>query len=301
MSKPLPPLAWFRAFESAARHLSFTAAAAELGVTQSAISQNVRALENTMDTALFLRKARGLALTDAGRQLLPDISTAMSHISNAMHGFTAPPTQTLITIATSVSFAQWFLAPLLPKFKTDHPDIAIRIITTVWPDDFIASSADIEIRFGSEKQVGYDAKAIEPDHLILVAAPSLLPAKTMLSLEEISALKGMSYIQTVGTSNTWKYWSQTLAHKRPFSIIPSLFVDSYGLAVDCARHGAGIALVSAIIAAPCLADGSLIKFHPSAVEPIDRYYIAVNDPHENPALSAFTHWLAGQIKSYSLT
>lgn len=291
MARSIPPLAWFRAFESAARHLSFTAAATELGVTQSAISQNVRALENRIDTVLFLRKARGLALTDAGRRLLPDISTAISQISNAVLSFETPSTDKLITIAASVSFAQWYLVPQISKFQTLFPDTHIRIITSLWPDDFIASAADIEIRFGSKKQVGHKAERLEPDRLILVGSPEILPKKK--GDWDVNDIQKLPFIQTIGTSNTLPYWMKKSKLEAAFT--PTIFADSYGLAVDFAKHGAGLALVSSLIAAPSLADGTLHQVHGTAIEPIDGYYLAADVKSENQALIDFTQWLKSYI------
>ena len=288
MRRSLPPMAWFRSFESAARHLSFTSAATELGVTQSAISQNVRALENKLATPLFLRKARGLALTDAGRQLLPDISTAMSHISNAVRTFETPSPDKLITVAMSASFAQWCLVPQFPDFQKKFPHIRVRIITTVWPDDFLASSADVEIRFGSKKHVGHRAERLKPDNLILVASPKILPK----GKKEID-LQTLPFIQTVGTSNTLQYWTEKSG--LDLDTTPRLFADTYGLAVDFAENGAGVALVSSLIAAPSLAKGRLRKIHPAAIEPIDGYYLAANNKAANPQITDFTHWLKSQI------
>lgn len=296
MARQIPPLAWFRAFESAARHLSFTRAATELGVTQSAISQNVRALEKRIDTTLFLRKARGLSLTDAGRQLLPDISMAMSHISNAVLTFQTPSPDKLITIATSVSFAQWFLAPQLPKFQARFPQTRIRIITSLWPDDFIVSAADIDIRFGSKKHVGQNAKRLEPDKLVLVASPKLFPNdKAPKGLKDF---QNYPLIQTVGTANTASYWEKKSGIE--LGMTPTLFADSYGLTVDFAKSGAGIALVSSLIAAPSFVNGSLIQLHPTAIEPIDGYYLAVDTQSDNQDMKNFTDWLKSYIKTVTI-
>lgn len=291
MARTIPPLAWFRAFESAARHLSFTAAAAELGVTQSAVSQNVRALEDRIDTLLFLRKARGLALTDAGRRLLPHISTAISQITNAVLSFETPSPDKLITIAASVSFAQWHLVPQLSKFQTLYPDTRIRIITSLWPDDFIASAADVEIRFGSKKHVGHKAEQLGPDRLILVGAPKILPKKQ--GFLDLSDLQNFPFVQTIGTSNTLQYWVKKT--KLDVTFKSSVFADSYALAVDFAKHSAGLALVSSLIAAPSLAEGTLRQVHAAAVEPIDGYYLAVDTKSDNQAITYFTQWLKTYI------
>ena len=105
MSRSLPPLTWFRAFEAAARHLSFTAAAQELGLTQSAVSQHVRSLELRFGQMLFARKPRGLALTDAGRRLLPAVAKAIGGLAEASALFEPARPDSLLTVATSVSFS----------------------------------------------------------------------------------------------------------------------------------------------------------------------------------------------------
>ena len=121
MAKSLPPLTWFRAFDAAARHLNFTAAAQELGLTQSAVSQHIRALESRLGTPLFVRKPRGLVLTDGGRHLVPDVAAALARLRIATDAFEPAVGGDILTIATSVSFAQWFLAPGLVDFSPPVP------------------------------------------------------------------------------------------------------------------------------------------------------------------------------------
>ncbi len=292
MAKSLPPLTWFRAFESAARHLSFTAAAEELGVTQSAISQHVRSLEIRFDTILFFRKARGLALTDAGRRLLPDISTAISHIASVANTFEASSPDNVITIATSVSFAQWYLVPKLNEFLTVNPSSSVRIVSTVWPDEFVSTSADAEIRFGAKKQVGKNARRLEPDQLILVASPQLVkPSREGLDWD---SLRQYPFIKTVGTSNTWKYWTGKVGVKS--EVHGNIYVDSYGMAVDFARRGAGVALTNSLIAAPSLANGELNIVYPQSVKPIDGYFLAINSRGNEDQVQSFAKWLESNVQ-----
>ena len=147
MVQPLPPLSWFRAFECAARHLSFTLAAQELNLTQSAISQHIRSLEHRFGCALFIRKHRGIALTDQGRRLLPEVANAINILRSASETLETPADKRLLTISVSTSLAQWYLAPRLKNFAANHPDLGLRIISKVWPDEFTGSNADVEIRF----------------------------------------------------------------------------------------------------------------------------------------------------------
>ena len=130
MPKQLPPLSWFRAFEASARSLSFTLAARELNVTQSAISQHVRALETRLGTNLFERKPRGLALTATGRQLLPYASSAIDGLTKATEIFQPNTYAIEISISCTMSFAQLWLTPRLIEFRQLNPQIAIDLSST---------------------------------------------------------------------------------------------------------------------------------------------------------------------------
>ena len=276
MARALPPLTWFRAFEAAARHLNFTAAADEVGLTQSAISQQVRSLEIRLGVQLFQRKPRGLALTDDGRKLLPKVGSALETLAVATETFDTGPTPGLLTVATSVSIAQRIIAPSVQDFLAAYPGLRIRILSTIWPDDFKASIADVEIRFGSKKQVGSGATRLEPDSLIAVAAPTLT-----------GGLEEHPLIEAVGTSEGWRSWAK---HARcDGALEPSIHVDSYGMALDLAVNGAGIALASSLLASRLLDSGALIQIHPATLPSTEGYFLALNADAE-PAL-AFRDWL----------
>ena len=276
MARALPPLTWFRAFAAAARHLNFTAAADEIGLTQSAVSQQVRSLEIRLGVQLFLRKPRGLALTDDGRKLLPKVGSALETLATAAGTFDAGPTRGLLTIATSVSIAQRIIAPRIGTFLAAHPGVRTRLLSTIWPDDFKASIADVEIRFGSKKQVGARATRLTPDSLIAVASP-----------EMTGGLEDQPLIEAVGTSEGWRSWAKQAQYEGPLE--PAIHVDSYGMALDLAKHGCGIALASSFLAAPWLSSGKIIRVHPAALSSTEGYYLAVNDDSETAV--AFGKWL----------
>lgn len=288
MVRSLPPLSWFRAFECAARHLNFTAAADELGLTQSAVSQHVRSLEMRFGVPLFVRKPRGLALTDAGRRLLPYASEAISSLAAATAIFEPAQPEGVLTVATSLSFAQWYLAPRLQLFLDAHPGARIRIRTTLWPDDFVLSEADVEIRFGAPELVGEGAEPFLPDRLVPVCSPAL--AAESRSWEE---LRKARLIQAVGTSDSWSSWAEHLGLAPPASI--SQMVDSYGLAVDLAQAGAGVALSSFILAAPGIAKGCLAVPLDAAAPARDGYYMAVRTRGSETLADLFSAWLRSQV------
>ena len=279
MTRHLPPLNWFRVFEAAARHQKFTAAADELGMTQSAVSQQIRALEERLATQLFLRQPRGLLLTDAGRKLLPKVSSSIENLKNATDMFDIGPSAGNLTVAASVSIAQWIIAPHLAEFSKSHPHLKTRILGTIWADDFKSSIADVEVRFGAASNVGQNAKRLMPDALIAVCAPTTDPWD-MLPL-----------IEAVGTTEGWKDWrGQSGSALRTE---PTIFVDSYGIALSMAVNGVGIALVSSLLAKPLIAQGRLVQIDPTEIPSSEGYFLAVRQ--EDTHACDFADWLVGKL------
>jgi len=287
MGRKMPPLTWFRAFEASARCLSFTGAADELGLTQSAVSQHVRSLELRFGVVLFHRKSRGLALSDDGRRLLPDVSKALGSLAAVSQAFDAGSQRNMLTVATSVSFSQWYIAPGLREFWEAHPDIRLRIVNTTWPDEFHMPLADVEVRFGSEALVGKGAQRLLPDQSVVVASPSLAV--------DPNAFGEQSLIEAVGTSDGWKNWMQQVDY--PDVLEPDVFVDSHGLAVDLARRGVGVALTSSLLAKPCLDDGSLVLIPAGSAPSVDGYFLAVKRD-QNPLAQIFEEWLLARVSGH---
>jgi len=279
MAKSLPPLTWFRSFEAAARHLSFTAAAEEIGLTQSAVSQQVKSLETRLGIELFTRRARGLSLTDDGRRLLPQVGAAMEQLSAATDIFDAGPGDDLLTIATSVSVAQWVIAPNLRKFTTNRPNTRLRFLSAIWPDDFHSARADVEIRFGSEKQVGKNAELLTPSRLIALKSPRLR-----------GHLSDLPLIEAVGTSSGWSAWARAVGGNPQ----PEFFADSYGMALHLAMHGNGVALASELLAGHAISSDLLEPAHEASIPGQEGYYLSVKE--SNSAASEFRTWLLSILR-----
>ena len=287
MQKSLPPLTWLRAFEAAARHLSFTHAAEELGFTQSAISQHVRALEQRIGTPLFIRRHRMLSLTDAGRLLLPDVAEAMAQLNRATSRFLPEVTKPKLTIAASASIAHCVLAPHLVSFQHHHPDVAIQLITTVWPDDFAATSADVEIRFGAPSIVGQGAELLEPSFLQVVAAPDV--ANSLPKSLDWYHLIEVALIQPVGISTTWAQIGAD--NGLPTKLEAQYFVDTHGMAVALAERGAGVALAHCHAARDAISSGALVDLKLGTMKAHEGYYIARNTSAAPDLQSRFVTWL----------
>ena len=282
LAKALPPLTWFRAFEAAARNLSFTAAAEEIGMTQSAVSQHVKSLENRLGVALFIRKARGLSLTDDGRKLVPQVASALETLGAAARIFEIGPTQNLLTVATSVSVAEWIIAPRLKEFTDRHPDIRLRFLSAIWPDDFHMVNADVEIPFGTRKQFGDNSILLEPSGLIALKSPNLRGEFHKLPL-----------IEAVGTSAGWNSWPGADAYE----FRPQIFVDSFDTALNMAVHGNGMALVSEVLAQSAIESGQLVLAHSNVVPCEEGYYVRADE--KNVAAVQFRDWILLQGRYHS--
>ncbi|WP_170464033.1 LysR family transcriptional regulator [Ruegeria arenilitoris] len=274
MPKTLPPLTWFRSFEAAARRLSSTAAADEIGLTQSAVSQQIRSLESRLGVVLFHRHPRGLSLTDEGRKLLPQVEAALEMLQNAASPYLTEERARHVTVAASISVIEWVISPALPRFQEQHPNTSVRFVSTIWPDEYSALRANVEIRFGSEKQVGRDALPLKPNHLIAVKAPGLS-----------GEFKDLPLIEAVGTSDNWTSWSEATGHAIH---APAFFVDSYGLALQLASTGSGVALVNSLIAEHALNSGQVERIFDASATATEGYFLAKQDT--TPEVDAFVSW-----------
>jgi LysR family glycine cleavage system transcriptional activator len=294
MARFIPPLTWFRAFEISARHLSFTKAAAELNLTQSAISQHVRALEEELGCPLFIRKHRGLMLTDHGRRLLPSVSTAISALSSAAESFIVPTENNMLTVAASSSITRWYIVPHLKTFTDAHPNVAVRITSRSWPDEFSNLDHDVEIRFDSAQSSSPKSTLLKPNAMQIVAAHSLLPERSSgnYSSEEIAELP---LIQVIGTADTWQDWAMKKGINSELKTVA--FVESHGLAVDLARAGLGVAYTNAIIAAPSVQDRSLHIIKKFKDAPKEGYYLKIRQIDENSLAGVFAVWLQELIQN----
>ncbi|MEL6954666.1 MAG: LysR family transcriptional regulator [Pseudomonadota bacterium] len=283
MAKSLPPLPWFRSFEAAARSLSFTAAAEEIGLTQSAVSQQVKALETRLGVPLFVRRPRGLSLTDEGRKLLPQVAQALAGLAAAADSYGAPqPGERLLTVAASVSIAQWVIAPALPRFTREHPGLRLRLQSAIWPDDFQASRADVQVRFGTRAQAGPGAVGLEPQGLVAVKAPSLA-----------GRLDTLPRIEAVGTSSGWQAWSERFGGPAR----ATLYADTYGMALNLAMHGGGVALVAQVIARHALVQNLVELAHPGTLPAAEAYYLSLagGEAADPSPAKAFRDWLLTEL------
>ena len=147
--RDLPPLQWLRVFESSARHLSFTQAGEELNITQSAVSQQIKLLENFIGETLFIRGSRSLQLTNAGSSYLPDIQSALQILRQSTRANFVQSDINRITVRSNWSFSVLWLTPRIDSFLQQYPGMSLNIVPAIWETDYSNKMDDIEIRFGT--------------------------------------------------------------------------------------------------------------------------------------------------------
>ncbi|WP_421912421.1 LysR family transcriptional regulator [Mesorhizobium sp.] len=243
----LPPLDWLRSFEAAARLSNFTAAAGELGLTQAAVSQHIRFLEERLKTRLFSRLARGVALSPEGAAYLPHIQSAFATIGNSTTELFEPRAVQTVAIRVPISFALLALVPALPNLGKALPQIQLDMVTIHRPTDYDQPGSVLDIRFGNGSFPGRDADRLTVERLVPVAAPALAgePDWTALPL-----------LLVAGAREMWAEWfsaARLAGHARR-----SHRFDSFVAAMEAAKAGAGILLGSRPLIDAALAGKALV-------------------------------------------
>jgi len=205
MSARLPSLNGLRAFEAAARHLSFTVAASELNVTQTAISHQIRRLEEELGIRLFVRKNRALALTPEAQDYLPGIRAAFNDLRLATDRLLRHENDHVLTISTLASLAAKWLLPRLSAFQEAHPGIDVRITTSTSLVDFQRDDVDAAIRYGRGQWPGLRADWLTADQLFPVCSPALLTGPRPLRRPEDLADHVLLHT-SAGPSDDWRLW-----------------------------------------------------------------------------------------------
>lgn len=234
---PLPPLIWLQAFEAAARTLSFTAAGRELGVTQAAISQRIRLLEDRLGQKLFVRHPRSLTLTPAGQAWLPSIHDAFTRIAEGTTEVFGATPESPVTLRTTPVMQQSWLAPRLLSFHRQHPSVAVRLVSAIWPDDFGPEGADLEIRYGLGDWSEVDCVSLGDERMRPACAPSL--AERLQTPEDLA---GHTLLHAIGFAVGWPTWLEQAGVAGIERQCPALTCDNQVMTLALASQGGGVAL-----------------------------------------------------------
>lgn len=296
--RQLPPLDLLLAFESAARHLSFTRAASERYVTQSAVSRQIKTLEAELGVALFRRKHRALELTEAGHALLKACGTALENLRNTVARLRGPARSQTVTVTTTPGFASLWLIPRLPSFTAEHPGVNVHIDAAFARRDLAADGIDIAIRYDAVTRT--DGERLFGEEIVPVCSPRLLAdrRRPLASPEDLRrhTLLSLSDPMRRPVPVDWPLWleSMQLADLEPAA---TLVFSDYDDAIRAAVDGHGVALGRRPLVDALLASKRLVM-PLRAPQPSTRAFFLLLSPQrgEDPAVRAFADWVLGEAR-----
>ena len=300
MARRLPPLNALRAFEASARLGSFVAAAAELRVSAAAVSQQVRRLEQYLDTTLFQRLARGLVLTDQGRDYLPELSAGFDLLGESTARLRAKRADGLLTVTTLAAFANGWLLPRLHRFRERAPRIDLVLKTSRAILDFRRDAIDLAIRFAPSPGRGLHGELLCREELFPVASPTLFRGGRMPDTLAARADYPLLHDIDANPEQPWLGWRGWF-ERAGLSTTPAgngpQFSDSVVL-IGAALAGLGIAIGRGPHVAPLLARGQLVRVtQESWVAPWSYYLMAPAAHFRRPLVRTFVDWAMGETRA----
>src|SRR3954468_15283239 len=296
MTRHFPSLDLLEGFEAAARHLSFTKAGEELFLTQSAVSRQIKDLEDQLGVPLFHRRHRALTLTEAGQQFYAATAQVLTTMRSATSRLRAQSGRKTLSLTTTNSFAALWLIPRLAGFTRTHPDVEVKITAETRVQDLERDGLDIAIRHGPASLAGANALRLFGERVFPVCSPKLLKK---LPLREPGDLKKHTLLQYDDPEGRhpwlhWKSWLEVagVADLRPAA---TLTFSGYEQIIPAAAAGHGVALGRSPLVKDFLAEKQLVAPFKSSAEPV-RAYFAITSPHamERREVSDFLEWLKAE-------
>lgn len=290
----LPSLALLRSFECAARHQSFTLAAQELHLTQSAISRQVKELEEVIGTPLFLRLGRRVALTQAGREFAADIAIDLEHIrQTTFKAIAAGANGTLLRIATLPTFAARWLIPRLPLFEAAYRDVEVHLGTRLEPFDLVEERFDVAIHYGTHDWPNADLTKLCVEEMIAVASPDFTQALGSLSPAAI-AKQPLLHLDSRPTA--WSDWLALQKVEAP-ALLPGKRFDQFTMVIAATVAGLGLGLLPKYLIEAELKSGQLAQVSKATLKTENAYYLARASGVRSPHVDGFMRWIRNQIPS----
>lgn len=298
--RSLPSMNALATFEAAARLSSFTQAASELGVSQAAVSRQIKALEQDLNAPLFLRGHRRVRLSPAGQALAGTVTAAFASMAEMVETVRNPQAKDTVAVGTTLAFSHLWILPRLAEFRAAHPEIRLKLVADDSPTDLRRDRLDLCIRFGTPPFVDGTSMASHPDQVFPVCSPRLL---SRLGLKaETAEIAKMPLIAADNVNPawlTWRSWGQAL-HLGPelarASDSSTLRFNHYTEATEAALNGDGVALGWGALLDRYLAEGRLVRLGTRALQTEARYHILVPLGRvPSPAAQAFLDWIAGRF------
>lgn len=299
MTDSIPPLLGVHAFEASARHLSFAAAAGELHLSPSAISQRVRTLERHLGVQLFVRRPRSLRLTVAGEAYLPAVRDTLEDLAAATSGIFGKTDRTTLAVRVQTSYAVTWLAPRLPSFCLEHPHIDVRLLTTIWADTETPAETDLEIRQGNGSWPGFRATELHEDLAVAIYGAEHVARHG--EPVEVSELADRPRVQVLGFDDLWRSFFGGLdggsgAPGAPGAPPAAVVVDTTISALEIVANSDLWAIVPERFARAAVRSGRVRRAPGPAVPMRQRHYLLRRETADRVSGEslAFERWLRAQ-------
>ena len=284
----LPPLNWLRAFEASARNLSFTGAARDLNMTQSAVSQQIKSLEAFMGRPLFHRHARALELTQTGQSYLPVVRDAFRTLAHGTRALTRSE-RNVLRVQSNLTFAIHWLAPRIASFRAAHPEVALYVTTELGEPRDIAAGVDVEIRYSLRPADQVYAEPLARDAYYPVCAPGY-----PVTLE---SLHDQPLYDCSNMMGTWAVWAEEQG--LPWPNPPVTYATTYSFSLSVAKSGGGLALGHELIVRGMVERGELVAPFAHRAQMQEAYYLIQSPQAQTmPAAQAFVSWLRRGIADF---
>jgi LysR family glycine cleavage system transcriptional activator len=290
-SRRLLPLNALKAFEAAGRHLNFTAAAEELSVTLSAISHQIRQLEELLGVPLFHRTRKGLVLSTEGQLILPDVQEGFDHLASALSKLEARRGEGTLTLSMLSTFAMRWFIPRLPRFQEAYPDIEVRITTSLKPADLEREGIDCAIRYGDGDWPGLNATRLFAEALVPVAHP-----KFKDTIKKPTDLKGQKLLHSQNRREDWRVWLKAAGQTDIDPVVGQMF-ETRSYAIQAAVQGMGIAVMDPAMVAEEVTAGRLVHLFDVSLPLTNAYwFVCLDHMADAPRIKAMRDWLVEEVK-----
>ncbi|MES0372215.1 MAG: transcriptional regulator GcvA [Mariprofundaceae bacterium] len=293
MSKPIPSLNALRAFVAAAKHGNLKKAADDLFVTPSALSHQIKNLEESLDVKLFNRSKAGLSLTQSGELIHADLAAAFEQINQTLSKLGQQDQEELLNVSMLSTFAMRWFIPRLAGFQKQHPEIEVRISTSIIQVDFSREDIDCAIRSGRGSWEGLHAEYLFTETFTPVCSPELAE-----SMKEPEDLEKQTLLHARLRPDDWQVWLGAVGAGEIQSQHEQVF-ETRNFAIQAAADGVGIAIIDPSLVAEEIKAGRLVIPFPQTLADESAYYLVYPKKNRSlPRIQAFQTWLLTQVHSH---